>query len=225
MRKTVFFAGLIAIGLFSAATSASATVYDLTTNATCCGTLTSYGTITATNDGSNLKIEVQLASGVYFNNAGAQNNPNDGLLFNLPGTTQISFSGLGSPFTSTGNAANPNATESSGSFSAPPLTNGGSNFQYAILFNNTPPNGNHAPGVGTLSFEILNHQVSDLASIDGGLFFGADVWNSNPGGSTGFVGATISAVPEPSTWAMMILGFLGVGFVAYRRKHATLRLA
>lgn len=27
-----------------------------------------------------------------------------------------------------------------------------------------------------------------------------------------------SAVPEPSTWAMMILGFVGVGFMAYRRK-------
>jgi hypothetical protein len=27
-----------------------------------------------------------------------------------------------------------------------------------------------------------------------------------------------SAVPEPSTWAMMILGFIGVGFMAYRRK-------
>jgi hypothetical protein len=27
-----------------------------------------------------------------------------------------------------------------------------------------------------------------------------------------------SAVPEPSTWAMMLLGFAGVGFVAYRRK-------
>jgi hypothetical protein len=26
------------------------------------------------------------------------------------------------------------------------------------------------------------------------------------------------AVPEPSTWAMMILGFLGVGFMAYRRE-------
>ena len=26
------------------------------------------------------------------------------------------------------------------------------------------------------------------------------------------------AVPEPSTWAMMILGFTGVGFMAYRRK-------
>jgi hypothetical protein len=28
----------------------------------------------------------------------------------------------------------------------------------------------------------------------------------------------VSAVPEPSTWAMMIFGFVGVGFMAYRRK-------
>jgi PEP-CTERM motif len=28
----------------------------------------------------------------------------------------------------------------------------------------------------------------------------------------------VGAVPEPSTWAMMILGFAGVGFMAYRRK-------
>jgi hypothetical protein len=27
-----------------------------------------------------------------------------------------------------------------------------------------------------------------------------------------------AAVPEPSTWAMMLLGFAGVGFMAYRRK-------
>jgi PEP-CTERM motif len=27
-----------------------------------------------------------------------------------------------------------------------------------------------------------------------------------------------SAVPEPSTWALMLLGFAGVGFLAYRRK-------
>jgi hypothetical protein len=36
----------------------------------------------------------------------------------------------------------------------------------------------------------------------------------------------LSAVPEPSTWAMMILGFFGVGFMAYRRKNqGSLRLA
>jgi hypothetical protein len=28
----------------------------------------------------------------------------------------------------------------------------------------------------------------------------------------------VSAVPEPSTWAMLLLGFAGVGFMAYRRK-------
>lgn len=34
-------------------------------------------------------------------------------------------------------------------------------------------------------------------------------------------GITVSAVPEPSTWAMMILGFCGLGFIAYRRRHHT----
>ena len=33
----------------------------------------------------------------------------------------------------------------------------------------------------------------------------------------------VTAVPEPSTWAMMILGFLGLGFLTYRRQ--TLRTA
>jgi hypothetical protein len=31
--------------------------------------------------------------------------------------------------------------------------------------------------------------------------------------------AMTSAVPETSTWAMMILGFFGVGFMAYRKKN------
>jgi len=33
------------------------------------------------------------------------------------------------------------------------------------------------------------------------------------------------AVPEPSTWAMMILGFAGIGFMAYRRKNKPALLA
>ena len=28
---------------------------------------------------------------------------------------------------------------------------------------------------------------------------------------------TVAAVPEASTWAMMILGFLGLGFFGYRK--------
>ena len=37
-------------------------------------------------------------------------------------------------------------------------------------------------------------------------------------GETNGLFGSISAVPEPSTWAMMILGFISVGFMAYRRK-------
>jgi hypothetical protein len=32
-------------------------------------------------------------------------------------------------------------------------------------------------------------------------------------------GFTVTGVPESSTWAMMLLGFLGLGFLSYRRKN------
>jgi hypothetical protein len=51
--------------------------------------------------------------------------------------------------------------------------------------------------------------------------------------ATGFADDTLpgvptqtSSVPEPSTWAMMLIGFFGVGFIAYRRKsQGAFRLA
>lgn len=39
--------------------------------------------------------------------------------------------------------------------------------------------------------------------------------NAPPGGTL-----TITAVPELSTWAMMLLGFAAVGFAAYSRTSA-----
>ena len=35
----------------------------------------------------------------------------------------------------------------------------------------------------------------------------------------------IGGVPEPSTWAMVVLGFAGIGFMAYRRKSKPALLA
>jgi hypothetical protein len=43
--------------------------------------------------------------------------------------------------------------------------------------------------------------------------------------STGFNVTITTDVPEPSTWAMMILGFCGLGFIAYRRRQAATRVA
>jgi hypothetical protein len=68
----------------------------------------------------------------------------------------------------------------------------------------------------------------DTLTISGGntYFFGGykivlNPYSSGPNDIGTYVGdltATVSAVPEPATWAMMLLGFAGVGFVAYRRK-------
>ena len=56
-------------------------------------------------------------------------------------------------------------------------------------------------------------------------YFAADLTNGTDTGSQAWA-TRVSAVPEASTWAMMILGFFGVGFMAYRRKgQAALRLA
>ncbi len=49
-------------------------------------------------------------------------------------------------------------------------------------------------------------------------FFGSVGDGPNEWGYNIAANVTVGAVPEPSTWAMMILGFAGVGFMAYRRK-------
>lgn len=54
-----------------------------------------------------------------------------------------------------------------------------------------------------------------------------EYWSTATYQDATFSATFTSAVPEPSTWAMMILGFAGVGFMAYRRKQnrPELRLA
>ena len=42
--------------------------------------------------------------------------------------------------------------------------------------------------------------------------------NSGANGVDFVLTGEVSAVPEPSTWAMMILGFAGLGIMAYRRR-------
>lgn len=63
----------------------------------------------------------------------------------------------------------------------------------------------------------------DILNLAAGSYFLELVTASTPPNSDVFSGSVsaIAAVPEPSTWAMMILGFAGIGFVAYRRKART----
>jgi PEP-CTERM motif len=81
------------------------------------------------------------------------------------------------------------------------------------------PVGNSVTGLNGF---VYNNSVC----CGGGGTYANEIWN----GSIPFLDAEFSAtfttaVPEPSTWAMMILGFLGLGFVANRRKNRFVRSA
>ena len=87
-------------------------------------------------------------------------------------------------------------------------------------------------------FNVAGVTVSDikfqLANGTNGTYNpGTGLWtNPDPANNNGQVTSVMyitadftAAVPEASTWAMMILGFAGVGFLAYRRRNqVSLRL-
>jgi hypothetical protein len=126
------------------------------------------------------------------------------------------------------------------------------NFSYSTnlgVVPNTVVNGaNNAFGSGLVNFYVSfdngpganTNTTGDTtinSSTPGGGFSGIIAFDDTGGGNDAdyddlvvrFVvnsGGSIQAVPEASTWAMMILGFMGVGFLAYRRREGTgLRLA
>lgn len=54
------------------------------------------------------------------------------------------------------------------------------------------------------------------------LTLGATITRSSAGTSTGDLNLTVGAVPEPATWAMMLLGFGGIGMTMRRRRRPLL---
>lgn len=53
------------------------------------------------------------------------------------------------------------------------------------------------------------------------LYFGVsdEIYTDNSGAYTVVVTQLASAVPEPSTWAMLLMGFIGLGFAGYRKQE------
>jgi hypothetical protein len=138
----------------------------------------------------------------------------------------------------------------------PGLSNDGGVHTAGTLFQHTGSTQDTSDLQGSVSdasvFSFAGLQGA--SSVTSGTFTAGDPglirpWISPTGGSTSFLGngpngdvgcnncyfgqiallsvPSVGAVPEPSTWAMMILGFAGVGFMAYRRKQSghQLRLA
>jgi len=181
-----------------------------------CSTGQAFGTVTIsqTSAGANLVFTVALGSDYVFNPSG----PFDAFVFNP------TFAGSYVVPTITANFA-PDTT-------LPQSQDGFNNFLQGLTYSG--PTTVHTltfeydPTAANYLLDASSFTLSTRTNGNGGTpaLFSVDI--RNLGGETGPVGALTltAAVPEPSTWAMMILGFFGVGFVAYRRKsQASLRLA
>jgi hypothetical protein len=202
--------GTAAIAM-AVANAASATTYDLNVNGSAIGNLSSYGTVDVTQnaDGRSLDFTVTLASNVFFHDGGNHTS----FAFDLAGTPSVSLSaisGFGSGYTFGG----------PGSFGDPPF----GAFEYGLDCDCNQGNDPAVPG--PLHFTISPTDGITVLSLDGHgsnptIFAAADLRNANPRGSTGAIGAVLTApgVPEPATWSMLILGMGMVGGVLRMRRR------
>jgi len=80
-------------------------------------------------------------------------------------------------------------------------------------------------GTGFADFQLTGLSTSRLVANHQYAFF-ARMTNLNDGPDSFFLTPSVAAVPELSTWAMMIVGFAGLGFLGYRKQNgAAIRLA
>lgn len=167
------------------------------------------GTVTVTQNSANVvEFNVQLASNTAFVSTGG---PHSAFTFNLD---------LSTPFT----LAFVNPTNGMFTYSAGNVTN----TPYGVFSNGIDcpgcgPGASHAyPGV--LDFTITDASGINLSNIianTSGYYFSADV--IGPAGGTGNIASTsISPVPEPRSYAMLLAGLALIGFTARHRKSNTL---
>jgi hypothetical protein len=115
---------------------------------------------------------------------------------------------------------------------------GGNTFNDLEFNINTVLNGPNGGGATSVSFTLYDDSLdpflfNNLALSNGSNFFGFQGINGQTissiymtfNGGNGVqdvrqirLEEVTAAVPEASTWAMMLLGFAGVGFLAYRRR-------
>lgn len=157
------------------------------------------GIVTLTDVAGGVEVDVALNSGINFVNTGGPHTP---FTYNLNATpTSITFVNFAIFSAALTSEATPYGT-----------------FNHGVDMDGKQgePGSQHGP----LDFTVFGITTANFNANALGYFFAADLIQLS-NGATGSVaaGALTPAVPEPSTWAMMLLGFFGVGFLAYRRKN------
>ena len=97
-------------------------------------------------------------------------------------------------------------------------------FNPTIIPDNTPIGGSFDQNSENLGFPFLAFFLNFDPNVSGIYTFDLKLFSSERV-ELADVSIQVNAVPEPSTWAMLILGFAGIGFMAYRRKSRPAALA
>jgi hypothetical protein len=226
--------GGIALGVLAlAAGSANATVRVYNLNVADPGALLGggpFGTVTVEDSvgssnalitaANQLLISVDLNDPTYqFRTATGNGQFADSLAFNLAGVTGSTFESPAGGVAGGGNTL----TFATGSF----MESWAGSFGDAVRSHdgNPPPSTFAGPlqilltdsGAVTVNSLTANH-VSPSFGGTYDVFLTADLINTTTG-KTGIVGATLAGgVPEPATWAMMLVGFGGMGALLRRRR-------
>jgi hypothetical protein len=214
MNRTTWIAATAACAL-AAAGSAQATTYffvvDGCTGGCGASPTTPVGTVVTSQEAPGvIDVLVTLTNGGAFHDT--DDRQHHALAFDLSGTPTITVSDLGTPFTANGSQASSTVDDA-----------GLGTFEYVINF---PKVKGAVPVETSFSFDITGPGVTlDSFVSNGTAYFGSDIW-AGPlqTGNTGNVGALPGAgpgVPEPATWAMMIVG-MGLAGTALRRRRTLL---
>jgi hypothetical protein len=97
-------------------------------------------------------------------------------------------------------------------------------FNPQLIPDNKPIGGPLYQNSENLAFAFLGGPINFNPNASGLYTFDLKLFSANDQ-LLGDVSIQVNAVPEPSTWAMLILGFAGIGFMAYRRKLRPAALA
>jgi len=252
MRKQVAALFALVVGLTAASVARADYIFDLTgitggCPAGGCGTavvVDTFGVVNGGNTYETLQINVTLTGDSF--RGGGNNVSHDAffmdLITNNSGAIIFTPPGVGS--TGAGGTGYSWSGPTFGSYVPGPQFPGP--YDYAAACTATSASSGLCGSTLTFTAAVLNNSasVSDFQLIsqlgrastgtEHSIYFVADISIPSDTGTpnTGLVGAVFNAngispgVPELSTWGMMIAGFFGVGFMAYRRKsQMSLRLA
>jgi hypothetical protein len=239
MRKMVLISA--ALGALAMAGAANATQYLLNVNQ--CSTpgciaspATSAGTIDVSSISGGLHFDIQLATNIFFNQAG---QGHDTFGMDLSGDPTVTFQNFmqtnlfGATSDGDGNFAKDLNTHPD-SFDPAPFSESGTpsiynGLGYGFDWIGSPTNnGSLVPtaGLKRLTFDVIGSPLTVVPTTGTPpIYFTVDVARYDPTSqkvvATGLVGATLvpGGVPEPASWALMILGFGGVGAVLRRRRQ------